>query len=105
MTLRAVALLIGIAIAPPALAAGVSDMEALTISQKHCVMCHAVKPTHESFSEAPKKISLETVGDLRKYATAIYAQTVQTKAIPLGNASGMTDDERSALGRWLKGLP
>jgi len=105
MILRAVALLTGIAIAPPALAAGVSDMEALKISQKHCVMCHAVKPTHESFSEAPKKISLETVEDLKKYATAIYAQTVQTRAMPLGNASAMSDDERTALGRWLKELP
>ena len=105
MTLRAVVLLFGIATAPPALAADVSDSDVLAISQKHCVMCHAEKPTHESFSEAPKKISLETVADLRKYATTIYAQTVQTRAMPLGNASGMTDDERAALGRWLKGLP
>ena len=105
MGLRAVALLFSIAAAPPAIAASISDTEVLAITQKHCAMCHAEKPTHESFSEAPKKIRLESVGDLRKYATTIYAQTVQTRAMPLGNASAMTDDERAALGRWLKELP
>ena len=73
--------------------------------RKHCVMCHAVKPSHESFQEAPKNITLETVDDLKKYAATIYAQTVQTKAMPLGNQTDMTDDERATLGRWLKALP
>jgi uncharacterized membrane protein len=35
----------------------------------------------------------------------IFAQTVQTKAMPLGNQTNMTDDERALLGRWLKELP
>jgi len=68
-------------------------------------MCHAVKPTHESFQEAPKNISLETVADLKKHAATIYAQTIQTKTMPLGNQTIMTDDERTTLGRWLKELP
>jgi uncharacterized membrane protein len=73
--------------------------------QRHCVMCHAVKPTHESFQEAPKNVSLETIAELKKYAATVYIQTVQTKAMPLGNQTAMTDDERSALGRWLKEQP
>jgi uncharacterized membrane protein len=105
VTLRAGAVLIVIAAAPPALAGGASDDEALAIMRKHCVTCHAVSPTHESFREAPKNITLETLADLKKYASTIYAQTVQTKAMPLGNQTGMTDDERAALGLWLKGLP
>ena len=28
-------------------------------------------------------------------------QTVRNKAMPLGNQTGMTDDERAQLGRWL----
>ena len=40
--------------------AAVSDMEVLTITVKHCAMCHAAKPTHESFKEAPKNVVLET---------------------------------------------
>ena len=65
-------------------------------------MCHAAKPTHESFQEAPKNITLETIADIRKHALTILAQTVQTKAMPLGNQTGMTDEERATLAQWLK---
>ena len=74
----------------------------LALVQKHCVMCHATKPTHESFREAPKNIALETISDIRKHAATISAQTVQTKAMPLGNQTGMTDEERATLAQWLK---
>ena len=30
---------------------------------------------------------------------------LQTKAMPLGNQTNMTDDERAMLGPWLKALP
>jgi uncharacterized membrane protein len=100
-----VVVLIFIATAPQALAGSASDTEVLALVRKHCVMCHATRPTHESFQEAPKNIALETVADLKKHASTIYAQTVQSRAMPLGNQTGMTDDERAALGRWLKELP
>ena len=32
---------------------------------------------------------------------AIEEQAVETEAMPLGNATGMTDDERELLGRWI----
>ena len=80
----------------------VSDTEALAISRKHCVTCHAVKPTHESFQDAPKNVVLETVAELRKYAPLIFIQTVQNRAMPLGNQSEMTEEERARLGSWLR---
>lgn len=85
--------------------AAVSDAQVMAITHKHCVMCHAIKPTHESFQEAPKNITLESVADLRKYAALIYLQAVQNKAMPLGNETGMTDEERNELGRWVKAKP
>jgi uncharacterized membrane protein len=94
-----------IATAQPTYAGNISDAEALAIVRHHCVMCHAKKPTHESFQEAPKNITLESVADLKQHAEAIYTQTVQTRAMPLGNQTIMTDDERASLGRWLKELP
>jgi len=78
--------------------------QALVIAQRHCVMCHAVKPTHESFREAPKNLTLETVLDLKKYVPLVLLQTAQNKAMPFGDQTAMTDEERSALGRWLKAL-
>ena len=87
----------------PAAAAGtVSDAEALAIVARHCTMCHAAKPTHESFEEAPKGVALETIEELRRYAKLIYAQTVQSRAMPLGNQTGMTEKERTRLGQWAR---
>ena len=106
-TIAAAALLTAIVVTAPRAPDGgglVSDAEALAIMQKHCVSCHAVKPTHESFQEAPKNVTLETIADLKKYAQLIDVQTVQNRAMPLGNQSGMTEDERNALGRWVRAL-
>jgi uncharacterized membrane protein len=105
MISRVVAMGLLLAAANPSYAASVSDTEALGIVRKHCVMCHTASPTHQSFREPPKNIILETADDLKKYAAVIFAQTVQTKAMPLGNETEMSDDERAILGRWLRDLP
>ena len=39
--------------------------------------------------------------DLRKHAPQILTQTVQNKAMPLGNETGMTDEERQKIGQWI----
>jgi uncharacterized membrane protein len=80
----------------------VSDAEALAITTKHCVMCHAVKPTHEAFQEPPKGVTLQTVAELHRYADLIFAQAVQNRAMPLGNQTGMTEQERAELGQWVR---
>ena len=85
----------------PAATGSISDTEMLALTTKHCTMCHARKPTHESFKEAPKNVTLETVEDLRKYAPLILSQAVQNKAMPLGNQTGMTEDERAKIGQWI----
>ncbi len=82
--------------------AAVGDAEVLAISAKHCIMCHAKRPTHESFQEPPKNVTMETVGDIKRYAPLIMAQTVQNKAMPLGNQTAMTESERETLGRWIR---
>jgi uncharacterized membrane protein len=80
----------------------VSNDAVLAITAKHCVMCHSQKPTHEAFTEAPKGTRLETIEDLQKFADPIHKQTVATKTMPIGNETGMTDDERRTLGIWLR---
>jgi uncharacterized membrane protein len=102
---RTVAILVFLAAVLPAHGAGISDTDALAIVRKHCVICHAAAPSHESFRDAPKNITLETITDIKNYAAAVYTQTVQTRAMPLGNQTAMTDDERNALGAWLKRQP
>jgi uncharacterized membrane protein len=81
--------------------AAVADAEVLAIVVKHCSMCHAQRPTHESFKDAPKNVVLESTDQLRKHAALILTQTVQNKAMPLGNQTGMTGEERQTIGRWI----
>ncbi|HZP69210.1 MAG TPA: hypothetical protein VFB29_04635 [Pseudolabrys sp.] len=100
----ALAVTLVVATVPPAHAGAADDGKVLALMHTHCVMCHAAHPVHESVQEAPKNIRLETVADIRQHAAQVYAQTVQTRAMPLGNRTGMTDDERAMLGRWLKAL-
>jgi len=90
---------------PRVVAAGpaVTDIAALTISAKHCVMCHARHPSHPAFKEPPKNVVLDNIPEMRRFAQQIYLQTVQNRAMPLGNQTGMTENERDALGRWVNG--
>ena len=79
----------------------VTDTEILTLTAKHCTMCHAAKPRHESFTEAPKGVTLETVADLVRYAPLIKVQAVDTDAMPLGNETGFTTEDRAKLAAWI----
>src|SRR3954447_8207517 len=87
--------------APATTGGAVSDAEVLAITTKHCTICHAAKPTHESFKEAPKSVTLESTADLRKYAPLVLTQTVQNRAMPLGNQTTMTEEERQKIGQWI----
>jgi uncharacterized membrane protein len=79
----------------------VSDGEVLNIVGKHCVMCHSAHPSHEGFDAPPKDVILGSVEDVRRHADQILAQAVRGDAMPLGNETGMTPDERRALGAYL----
>ncbi len=72
-----------------------------SIVQQHCANCHAANPSHEDFDEAPGGVKLDTPEELRKYAVQIEAQAVRTDVMPLGNITGMTEDERALLGDWI----
>ncbi len=50
---------------------------------------------------APKGVHLETIEDLKRYAAQIGVQSVQSKAMPLANRTGMLEEERAKLGTWI----
>jgi uncharacterized membrane protein len=79
----------------------VADAEALQIVTRHCANCHARRPTHPGFAEPPKRMRLETLADVRQHARLVRAQAVLSNAMPLGNETRMTADERMKLGAWL----
>jgi uncharacterized membrane protein len=70
------------------------------IIDARCVSCHAEKPTFPGMTEAPKGAKLDTPERIRAQARQIYQQTVLSKAMPPGNLTAMTEEERALLGRW-----
>jgi uncharacterized membrane protein len=82
----------------------VADAEALTIVQTRCAACHAAKPADKSTKAAPKGVALETIEELKRYAKQVQIQAVNSKAMPLGNKTGMTAEERAKLGAWISRL-
>ena len=79
----------------------VSDETVLAIIEQHCRNCHAAAPTHPAFTTPQGGLILESLDDVRANADAVMLQTVESDIMPLGNETGMTDEERSALGAWL----
>ncbi len=65
-----------------------------------CTVCHANAPTQPGFSAPPKGIVLETADDMVRQAETIHQQVVVTKAMPIGNLTQMTDDERGLIAQW-----
>ena len=74
------------------------------VVQERCVPCHAENPTQEGFSSPPSGVVLETLDQMQERADAIKAQAVDTRAMPPGNVTGMTEAERTELETWLEAL-
>jgi uncharacterized membrane protein len=80
-----------------------TDAEILALMKAHCVMCHAVEPTHPAFAKAPAGVLLETLPQVAANADRIMTQVAVTGAMPLGNETGMTDAERNRVAAWIRG--
>ena len=74
-------------------AAPVSFAEVQGIVQQRCVLCHG--PAMQS-----KGLRFDTPDQIAAHAQQMYQQAVVLKAMPMNNATGITDAERAALGRW-----
>jgi uncharacterized membrane protein len=77
----------------------VSEAQISGIIDARCVACHASQPTQAGFVEAPLGIVLETPALILVKADRV-AFTVQSKYMPIGNLTGMTDQERNTVARW-----
>ena len=67
---------------------------ALAIAQQRCASCHAG-------ASAPLGVDLTSADGLRRHASAIE-DMVSSGAMPPGNATGLTDEERAQLVAWAK---
>ncbi|MGD0436494.1 MAG: hypothetical protein ABSB86_08510 [Bryobacteraceae bacterium] len=76
--------------------------EARTVVNRRCIECHSEKPTNRAFPIAPQGVMLDTALEMKQYARRIEASVAVERTMPLANMSGMTDQERWVLGRWVE---
>ena len=67
-----------------------------------CLARHADKPSFQGLPEAPKGVKLDTPERVRAQALQIHRQSVLSRAMPPGNLTGMTEEERRLLDRWYR---
>ncbi len=101
----AVALLAGLVawMAPPPRAALASTApvplaQVQAVVGQRCLMCH-------SGEAAQKGVRLDSAEGLAAHKAQIYQQVVVQRAMPLNNATGITDDERALVGHWTQQPP
>ncbi|AZZ94318.1 hypothetical protein EUZ85_27790 [Hahella sp. KA22] len=80
----------------------VGFMQAAAIIHNRCASCHAAKPTQAGFAEAPAGVLLDTTSGVMRHLQQIQQVAVDSNYMPLGNLTGMTDEERQQLGAWIK---
>jgi uncharacterized membrane protein len=76
-------------VAPPSFA------QVRAVVEQRCTMCH-------NEQVVSKGVQLHTPELIAKNAQALYQQAVVLKAMPMNNATQITDAERSLLGQWFE---
>jgi uncharacterized membrane protein len=71
------------------------------IVMSRCAMCHAAEPVWAGLAAPPKGVLLDTDEHIRLHAPLIAAAAVRSDAMPPGNITEMTPDERLTLASWL----
>lgn len=74
--------------------------EVRNIVLSRCSMCHAEEPLWEGLRVAPRGVRLESDHDILENATNIYLQVVRSNAMPPGNITEISGEEREQLRLW-----
>jgi len=82
----------------------VSISDVRSVVNERCVACHSATPTHVSFPVAPAGVMFDSEEQIVTEANRIYQQTVVNRAMPIGNLTSMTEDERSLIDAWYQSL-
>jgi len=103
LTAAAGALVLAVAIAParPVAGGAVALRDVQPIIAARCATCHAEHPRFEGLASPPKGVVLETAAQIVAHAAEIRQQAVASRAMPLGNVTQMTDDERARIAAWI----
>ena len=65
-------------------------------------MCHAAEPVYEGIVRPPKDVRLENDAEIAMHAREIYIQAGRSHAMPPGNVTEVTPEERKLLVAWFE---
>ena len=65
-----------------------------------CMMCHTAEPAYEGIARPPKAVAFDSDAAIAAHAREIYLQAGRSHAMPPGNVSEITLDERKVLTAW-----
>jgi uncharacterized membrane protein len=81
---------------------GKADVKAAhDIVLSRCSMCHMGEPVWAGIHAPPKGVLLDTPAEISRHAALIELNAVRSDAMPPGNITLMTADERRMLAAWL----
>ena len=66
-------------------------------------MCHTAEPAWEGMATPPKGVRLDTPEGITRHADEIRMQAVLSNAMPPGNITMITPEERQVLAAWTAG--
>ncbi len=70
------------------------------IVTSRCAMCHTQEPGWPGIATAPRGVMLDTAESIRAHARLIAINAARSDAMPPGNATDMTAEERAVLAAW-----
>ena len=70
---------------------------------QRCQPCHSQYQSDRTLGPAPGGVTFDTPESIARLAERIRVRAVETKTMPLANKTGMTEEERALLARWISG--
>ncbi|HXO85181.1 MAG TPA: urate hydroxylase PuuD [Gemmatimonadales bacterium] len=71
------------------------------VIEQRCQPCHSQYQSDRTFGPAPGGVTFDTPESIARLAQRIQVRVVETRTMPLANKSGMTEQERALLARWI----
>ena len=71
------------------------------IVMSRCSMCHAAEPVWAGIVTAPNGVRLDNPDSIKLHARMIAINAVKSRAMPPGNVTEITPDERQVLASWI----
>ncbi len=73
-----------------------------SVIAQRCQPCHSQYQTDRTFGPAPGGVTFDTPESIARLAERIRVRAVETRTMPIANKTGMSDEERNLLARWIQ---